>query len=364
MTKHKAAPLSGTLLARKGSAAPATEGEPPPAAAQDGPDVIEPTEIVPPREASADGAALDPSLLSIDPVDVDCPPFQGSGNLPVRTGAWRRTDSFTADIEQGGERGQRRRRYLVAAAVIIAAILVGWSANGFLSDSDDATSVGTILPPAAAARLSELDPERALPARAGVARAAIPEPIKSAATIAGAGENLETRPLAEFGAEFTSPAGGGADRVLLTRDIESPIAPLQVALIEVARLEASPQAAPAPAIPQVAPRLAAQVPDPSPVPLRKPDAPDGVVVAALQGGLYIQLGSVKTAAGAEREWERLVRDFPAILAGMDLRVERANVPNRGAFFRIRTGPISSLIQARTICAEFAARSRGCLVVRK
>ncbi len=365
MTKRRAALLSGTLLAPKGSAAPAPGVEPAAVAAQDDTEVIEPTEIVKPAEALPDGATLDPNLLNVDAVDIDGPPFKGSGNLPVRTTGWRSADPLVTEIDP--DQGQKRRtwRYAVAAVVIGVAALAGWSAKGLRSDSEE-TAARSVLPPAAAAPIPVLRLERTLPARASVVPAALPEPLPTDAPVADTGQQLENRPLAEFDVTDQPLAGLEVERVPISRDIERPIAPLSVALVEVAPLGDPPEpAAVEAALRAPPPPLAVLSPgDPSPVPLRKPDAPSETAVAALQIGLYVQLGSVRTSAGAEREWRRLVKDFPAVLAGMDLRVERASVPNRGAFYRIRTGPISSLIQARAICAEFAARNRGCLVIRK
>ena len=365
MTKPRAALLSGTLLARKGSAAPATGVEPAAVAAQDATEVIEPTEIVAPAEALPDGATLDPNLLNVDAVDIDGPSFKGSGNLPVRTTGWRSADPLVTEIEPNQEQSRRTWRYVVAAVVIGVAALAGWSAKGLRSDSEE-TAARSVLPPAAAAPIPALSLERTLTARAGVAPAAFLEPLQTDATVADTGQQSESRPLAEFDVTDQPLAGLEVERVPLSRDIERPIAPLPVVLVEVAPLGEPPEPAAVEAAPRTAPPplVVLSPPKPSPVPLRKPDAPSEPEVAALQSGLYVQLGSVRTVAGAEREWRRLVKDFPAVLAGMDLRVERASVSNRGAFYRIRPGPISSLIQARTICAKFAARNRDCLVIRK
>ncbi len=90
----------------------------------------------------------------------------------------------------------------------------------------------------------------------------------------------------------------------------------------------------------------------------------GSVLTDGGNGVFVQLGSVKTAVGAMREWDKLVEEFPGVLSGRPLKIERVALANRGAFYRIRTGPISGITRARAICAQFAARDRGCLVVRR
>ena len=102
----------------------------------------------------------------------------------------------------------------------------------------------------------------------------------------------------------------------------------------------------------------------APLPQQKPVSPLSALISDAGNGVFVQLGSLKSASGAMREWDKLVREFPGVLSGRPLKIERVAIANRGDFYRIRTGPISGITRARAICAEFVARDRGCLVVRR
>lgn len=81
------------------------------------------------------------------------------------------------------------------------------------------------------------------------------------------------------------------------------------------------------------------------------------------GSHYVQLGSVKTAAGATSEWSKIQKKYPAELAGSKYRVERADLGDRGVFFRIQAGPMSKE-SASAICGSIKAQTPGgCLVTQ-
>jgi len=81
------------------------------------------------------------------------------------------------------------------------------------------------------------------------------------------------------------------------------------------------------------------------------------------GAYRIHLTSIRNAAGATREWARLVREFPDLLAGMDMAVSKADLGReRGVFYRIEGGPLSKRA-AQDRCLEFAKRALWCRVVR-
>ena len=77
----------------------------------------------------------------------------------------------------------------------------------------------------------------------------------------------------------------------------------------------------------------------------------------------IHLTSIRDPDGAPSEWARLREEFPDLLAGLELAVEKADLgPERGIFYRIEGGLLSEY-EARKRCEEFAQRSIWCQVVR-
>jgi hypothetical protein len=116
---------------------------------------------------------------------------------------------------------------------------------------------------------------------------------------------------------------------------------------------------------------------PAPKPVRDdPPASDAIVKTepaagdakaktdASPGTHFIQLGSVKDRAGAEAEWKKLQRDFPAQLGNLTLRIQEANLGEKGTFYRIQGGALSQE-NARAICAAITSKKPGgCMVVAR
>jgi len=86
--------------------------------------------------------------------------------------------------------------------------------------------------------------------------------------------------------------------------------------------------------------------------------------AAAQGPYEVQLASVRAVADADRERLRLSQAYPALLGGMDLRVQEARLEGSGLFYRVRSGAIGQLEVARDLCRRLEAEGQGCLVVRR
>ncbi|HIC82379.1 MAG TPA: SPOR domain-containing protein, partial [Kiloniellaceae bacterium] len=87
------------------------------------------------------------------------------------------------------------------------------------------------------------------------------------------------------------------------------------------------------------------------------------VIDLAPGGDYqVQFASVRQSDAAERERERLIDVFPALLGGLGLRVQEATIDGAGVFYRLRSGPIADLGKARELCRRLEAQGQGCLVV--
>lgn len=86
-------------------------------------------------------------------------------------------------------------------------------------------------------------------------------------------------------------------------------------------------------------------------------------VAIEEGTHYIQLGSVKSAGGAAGEWAKIQDKYSAQLGNLNYRVERADLGERGVFYRIQAGPISGE-SATELCDQIKAISPGACLVTK
>ncbi len=80
------------------------------------------------------------------------------------------------------------------------------------------------------------------------------------------------------------------------------------------------------------------------------------------GSTYVQVGSVKSATGAEGEWGKIQAKFSA-LDGAPHRVTTADLGERGTFYRIQAGPMSTE-SANSLCDAIKAQDpQGCLIVK-
>jgi cell division septation protein DedD len=114
-------------------------------------------------------------------------------------------------------------------------------------------------------------------------------------------------------------------------------------------------ATPTPAAPQQqasAPRAAA------------PAAPAAPPPTASGPARYrIQLAALRTSEDATREWDKLRRAHMDLLGSLALNVVRADLGDRGTFYRIQAGPLADEQAAKELCRRLAEKKVGCLVVR-
>lgn len=89
----------------------------------------------------------------------------------------------------------------------------------------------------------------------------------------------------------------------------------------------------------------------------------GAGPALAAGDYFVQLASVKSDDGARKEWSRLQKAHSGLFADLALDVQRADLGDRGIFYRIRTGPFPNRTTAQDMCAQIKVAKLGCLVVR-
>lgn len=126
----------------------------------------------------------------------------------------------------------------------------------------------------------------------------------------------------------------------------------------------------APAVPEGgSPGAAAVPPAQSPQPAAKPASAAKPAVAkataprgmpAQGGGARIQLGAVRSEEAAQHEWERIRRANPDLLGSLSATPVRADLGEKGVYYRIQTGPIAD---ADRICGELKRRNVGCIIAR-
>jgi hypothetical protein len=78
------------------------------------------------------------------------------------------------------------------------------------------------------------------------------------------------------------------------------------------------------------------------------------------GGARIQLASVRSEEAARQEWDRIRRANPDLLGSASANFVRADLGDKGVFYRLQTAPIAD---AERVCGELKQRNIGCIIAR-
>ena len=78
-------------------------------------------------------------------------------------------------------------------------------------------------------------------------------------------------------------------------------------------------------------------------------------------GAKVQLYSARSRALALAAWGRLSSEEKDLLGSLTHRVMKAEIPNRGVFYRLRVGPLVDKAAARRLCGLLKGRGRDCFV---
>lgn len=93
----------------------------------------------------------------------------------------------------------------------------------------------------------------------------------------------------------------------------------------------------------------------------KPDAEKPPVKALSSGSSAIQFAAVKSDAEARKLWSSLQSKYPE-LSGRTLRVQRADLGDKGTFYRVQAAGLSA-DSASSLCSSIKARGGSCMVVK-
>ena len=80
------------------------------------------------------------------------------------------------------------------------------------------------------------------------------------------------------------------------------------------------------------------------------------------GGYYMQIASQPSAEGAQASYQNLSRRFSSIIGGRGVDIQRAEIPDRGVYHRVRI-PAGTREEANALCARYKSAGGSCLVTR-
>lgn len=83
--------------------------------------------------------------------------------------------------------------------------------------------------------------------------------------------------------------------------------------------------------------------------------------AKSSGSVYIQLAAVKSDAEAKTKWSKLQSSY-ASLKPLSLRVQKADLGDKGTFYRVQGGPLSAE-DAATVCGKIKAAGGACIIAK-
>jgi len=120
--------------------------------------------------------------------------------------------------------------------------------------------------------------------------------------------------------------------------------------------------APVPVQPVKPVAVAPAVPAPTSVPAAQPAAMPAAKVPA-GGDWLIQLGALRSAPDADKEWGRIQRANHELLGALKPDIVRVELGEKGTFWRLRAGPLSEQA-AKQLCNDLKSRNQGCIIARK
>lgn len=232
---------------------------------------------------------------------------------------------YTPEDEEGGGRTR-----LIVGAFIGLALLGGVLVALSLNQGD--SGVAPVAPEIASAPYSQSAPVTPAPAR---------EEIPVEREVA---EAVPATQAPEASIPETAPSAAAEAPVE-----EAPVAEATVPEAPVAEL---------PSI-EVAP---AQITSPAAAPKAEPAPAATTAAAPTSGGAYVvQLMALREEAGAKNAWAALQKKHPSILGGQALDIERADLGDKGIFYRVRAAGYATKAAAQSACTSLKSAGQDCIV---
>lgn len=175
-------------------------------------------------------------------------------------------------------------------------------------------------------------------------------------------------PVARDGAPAATPDAAGEPGAVVDDAVADRIASLAAAdeaaeTTPEASTSGPPATAPTPVKSETPPPAASQ-PAPKPVETATPKPAVAASGDALSGTHLVQVGAFKSDAEATSNWSKLQSKLGDYLNGKSEDVERADLGDKGVFFRLRIGPFASSADAKTFCEGLKSRGADCIVKAK
>lgn len=334
----KPASLTSDLLARKGEAGPSSV------------DPVSRVTIAPGRQPNLSGIGVNegPSRGLYDSPATERPETMHGTDEEERPRPPEPEIIYTPEEEDSGGRTR-----LIAGAFVGLALLGGVIVA--LSLNDGGSGVAPVSPDVTAL------PDEAPAETAPQQQAAAPQAGESAsspeATVPGDTAAAETAELRTSAVPAESAATEAAPEA---SPETSPAASAEAAPAETQ--EATPEGAPASIMPPAAQTAAQEPAAAAPAPEKTAAAEPAKAAAAASGGAYVvQIMALREEAGAKAAWAALQERHPSILGGHALDIEKADLGDKGVFYRVRAAGFETKAAAQSACSSLKSAGQDCLV---
>lgn len=107
---------------------------------------------------------------------------------------------------------------------------------------------------------------------------------------------------------------------------------------------------------------AAAAPEP-PKPAAAPSPPPQTAARPPAAGWRVQLAAVRSEEAARKAWADLSKRHADLFGKLDSNVVRADLGQKGVYWRLQAGPVADAAAARALCDRAKQRKVGCIVVK-
>lgn len=98
-------------------------------------------------------------------------------------------------------------------------------------------------------------------------------------------------------------------------------------------------------------------------PPTKPNAAPSSVQESPMAGYLMQILSSKSQSGVAATWQKIKTNHGDIVNGLKSNIVKADLGDKGIYYRLRLGPVQTGDEAKNICAKLKKRDVGCFIVR-
>jgi hypothetical protein len=295
-----------------------------------------------------------PALINSaeEPVDVvqrtldpDVLPLEGRGNFAEKS-----EERLTADGASDANTGPGAPAAPVVSPRKVRTMIV--KPDGSIVAREDPTPEPVTQPVTTAAEQAEpiAAPLQVANQQSPATETAAPDGAAAPVGTAAAPADGETTLAEEPDAGTTAPV-----RVVTTQQIRAPVPqgrPADQPVNVVGTVTQGGEVAAAPAAPAATPAQTTEV----------ASAPAAAAPVANPGGYYVQIASQPTVEGAQASWRTLSSRYSSVLGGRDVDIQRADIPGKGVFHRVRV-VAGTRDQANALCSRYKAAGGSCFVSR-